>query len=398
MASEAPSGLTGSAAQSQQHKQRQEITFAGDAHGEFKQGDANELEKLYGWSDITSSTPFSYVPFWSNPLWREDRQVEFDGVHYKERARVGDPTMSMRPALLGRDDSTHPTVYARRFGVHPDSRRDGWGHSRMTPTDPRFQTSQQTAEADEYDRSLQSIIFNYNTAELAEQKAFDPSLQIPWPPDLDDPVDSLFREDRWTQIPVPDVKEWSGVLDVRYGTALDGIGGVYDLQANPKVRAALRPALQLATKIIKSGHPYWEAMLNLYHIRPVDLAKDGRSDAERAQMGGVPYASVWVDVDNNDPRVPSPYPEMQTLKDLGFDGEAARGACLSLLDRYLMWTIYHGSKEFGRSHVSQDIGTWQPRIFINATMSVESIGSISAIKNSNLLLIFKVDNVGYGRF
>lgn len=380
-----PGGPSGFAVQSQQLEQPLLTKPAGAPHGEFKQDDAKELEQLQGWHNMTDSTPFSYVPSWSDPAWREDREVEFDGTYLKERARLGDPAISMRPAILGADDIKNPTEYARRFGVHPDSRRDGWGHSRMTPTDPAFQTSQQTFEFDEYDRSLQSVTLNYNTTELVEQKAFDPRLQIPWPPDLDDPVDSLFSEDRWTQVPIPTLGEWSGVCDVRYGIALDGIGGVYDFQANQKVRDALRPALQLATKIIRSGHPYWEAMLNLYHIRPVDRAKDGRSDAERARMGGVPYSSVWMNVDNNDHRVPPPYPEMQTLKDLGFDGEAARSACLGLLDRFLRWSIYHGTQELGRSHLFQDVGRWYPQIFINATMSVEPMESIHVHKLLQIL-------------
>lgn len=221
--------------------------------------------------------------------------------------------------------------------------RDGRAHSSLTPTDPRFQTTQQSAEDDEYDRSLQSILFGYTTSELAEQGALDPTLRVPsaWPSDLDGPdfeIHDLFSRDRWTQDPPPDGR-WLGLHDVRWGPAVDGIGGQFTAQ-NQKLWDTMRPALQIASKVIRQGsaHPFWDAITNIYSYRPVDEAKDGRTEAQRAAQGGAPYVSLWLDPD--DPRAPKPYPEMRNLRAIhGFDEEFARAACLSILDYSLSWTF-----------------------------------------------------------
>ncbi|KAF3763449.1 hypothetical protein M406DRAFT_74062 [Cryphonectria parasitica EP155] len=335
---------------------------------DFTQTDLKALQGLGGWTPLNTSTPFSYVPSWTHPLWREDVEIAFDGTWYKVRQKLGDPAASMRPALRPEDEARHPTEYARRFGVHTDRQRDNWGHSRMTPTDPSFQPSVQSFEGDEYDRSLQNIVFDYDTAELAKIGALNPRLDIAWPPDLDDPVDTLFDPMRWTQMSMPGWKDWSGLWDVRYGPSLDGVGGVYNYQTNEKVREALRPALQLVSKIMRSGHPYWQAMTSLHHLRPVDNAKDGRTSEERSRQGGVPYTSVWIHVDGTDARMPTPYPEMQRLNDLGFDSRLARNACMSLLYRFLQFSIYLGENNSGMVRVYQDQNVWAPRLCISATL------------------------------
>lgn len=202
---------------------------------------------------------------------------------------------------------------------------------------------QQSPEDDEYDRSLQSILFGYTTSELAEQGALDPTLRVPsaWPSDLDAPdfeLHDLFSRYRWTQNAPPDGR-WVGLHDVRWGPALDGVGGEFTAQ-NQKLWDAMLPALQVASKVIEEGsaHPFWDAMTNIFSYRPVDAAKDGRTEAQRAAQGGVPYISLWLDPD--DPRAPEPYPEMANLRAIhGFNDEFARAACMSVLDYTLSWSF-----------------------------------------------------------
>lgn len=133
-----------------------------------------------------------------------------------------------------------PTEYARRFGMRPlQPARDQWAHSGMTPVAAGFQTSQQSNEANEYDESLQYILFGNTTAELAKLGVFNP-LITGTPIDLDDdnsPISTLFAQSKWTQVPLIGPPWWSGFSDIRYGATIDGTGleGRYDANANPLV-------------------------------------------------------------------------------------------------------------------------------------------------------------------
>lgn len=263
----------------------------------------------------------------------------------------------MRPALLPQDEPFRPTEYARRFGIRPQqAARDQWAHSSMTPAVPDFQTSQQPAEADRYDESLQYIMFGNTTAELTKLGIYNP-LITGTPIDLDDnnsPINTLFAKAKWTQVPPVGRPRWAGFYDVRYGSTIDGTGfeGRYDVNNNPLVWEALQPALRLASKIIASDHPYWLALTNIFHYRPVDVSKDGRTDAQRTAQGGVPYMSVWMDP--NDGRAPAPYPEMANLKARGFNDTAARAQCLRILNTYLSWSFFNDGKSRGMEQGQPD--------------------------------------------
>lgn len=284
----------------------------------------------------------------------------------------------LRPALLPRDDSLaqKPTEYARRFGVRPvQTARDQWLHSSMTPVTAGFQTSQQPAQANDYDESLQFMIFGCTTAELAEQGVFNPNI-TGMPIDLDDtnsPISPLFAKSKWTQVPPAGstYARFPGFYDVRYGPTVDGTGleGRYDANANPLVWSALEPALRLASKVLDSEHPYWLALTNIFHYRPVDASKDGRTDADKVAQGGRPYISVWTD--SNDVRAPAPYPEMAKLKARGFDDVAARAHCLRLLERYLSFSFMnHGDGVRGMSSAQPDDAnnSFSSRIHVSANL------------------------------
>lgn len=73
-------------------------------------------------------------------------------------------------------------------------------------------------------------------------------------------------------------------------------------------------------------------MTNIYHIRPVEAARDRRSEQQRAEERGVAYASlclVYVDY----PHITPLYPEAATRKHLDFRPELA---CLDILESYLV--------------------------------------------------------------
>lgn len=62
------------------------------------------------------------------------------------------------------------------------------------------------------------------------------------------------------------------------------------------------------------GHPYWKAINTFDHLRPCDPSRDCRTPERRAREGGVPYTSVWLNVDDE-----LMYPAARALKELRFD-------------------------------------------------------------------------------
>lgn len=318
-------------------------------HGSFEEVDLANL-RAHGKDfviNLALTEHDAYVPSWSHPLWHEQFEFTYDGdaSYVLEWKQGGDSTNLRRAALLPGDSARLPTDYARRFGMHHDQdpRRDQWAHSSMTPTDMNFQTSPQAPEADKYDRDLQMMFLNYTTEELVRQGAFNPAMQgLSWPPDLDDesaPIHSLLARHRWTQMPLTVMEKWDGHWNIKYGPEVDGVGGDFDARDNQKVWDAIEPAVRLASLVLRSGHPFWEAITNIYHYRPVDLSKDGRTAEQRAARGGAPFTSVWPNL--GDPRVPAPYPEMLRLRELDGCGDAElRDLCLGFLDQTLQMGIH----------------------------------------------------------
>lgn len=334
--------------------QHHAITNAGVSRGSFTEADATRLSESRGYvRDVTVfANNRQTVPVWSNANWNGTFQTTTNGSTLKQRQiGVGDFIKANRPAIRPQDEPRNPSEYARRFGVLPRTViRDAWGHSGLTPVDSVFQTSAQPPEDDAYDESLQTLFFRYTSRELVAQGAFNPRLAIPWPPDLDEPVHDLFARQRWAQTAAPPRGYWTGVWNVRYGPALNGTPGVYNASSNQLVWDAIEPALKLASRIIRSNHPFWLAITSMFHLRPVPESKDGRSPEQRAADGGAPYPSVWMDDDENNPRIPAPYPEMATLKGLGFDSAASRTVCMEVLGRYLRFHIGNIEGVLGSTH------------------------------------------------
>lgn len=89
-------------------------------------------------------------------------------------------------------------------------------------------------------------------------------------------------------------------------------------QQNDELWDALQPALQLASRVLLSEHPFWNAVLSVYHMRPVPVEKDGRTELEKADPTYRPYVSIWYDIDRD-----KMYPAARALMDQKFDSTAA---------------------------------------------------------------------------
>lgn len=247
---------------------------AGAPRGDFTEADLRALDAVGAWVPRNGGRPdrFSYVPYWSDPAWRPDIEVKLDGTEQRARLAGDGVAAGMRPAL--RDEELrlrNPTEYAkyvvgrcltvlcflvyqgdagqlrkrvrswladrelhRRFGIWPGPQRDGEGHSKMTPTklyyDALPNVQRRDAEDLDADDSLQAFIFSgFDTSELLQTGAFDPTIDVPWPPDLDCELHPLLRFEMWDQRQMFMPSRWDGALDVRYGPGVWGPGGSFDV-------------------------------------------------------------------------------------------------------------------------------------------------------------------------
>lgn len=55
-------------------------------------------------------------------------------------------------------------------------------------------------------------------------------------------------------------------------------------QWNDMIWAALQPALQMATRILNSNHPYWVALFNLYNRGPIEHGRDSRNNVQQGHI------------------------------------------------------------------------------------------------------------------
>lgn len=142
-----------------------------------------------------------------------------------------------RPTIRQDDSKGGLTEYAKAYGPRQSGRKPGlWRHSTFTPTDPLFQLDAHTAQDNEEDEAFQTMVYGYTTNELVLQGAYNPRLVIP-PVDLQEPVHDLFARRRWKQNKKaqPWTNDWPGMFDVRYGSELDSVGGVFDAINNQRL-------------------------------------------------------------------------------------------------------------------------------------------------------------------
>lgn len=59
----------------------------------------------------------------------------------------------------------------------------------------------------------------------------------------------------------------------------------------PGVWAALQPALLMVTRVINSGHPFWNALMSIiYHVKQVPTERDPREPVR----GAGKFSSIWL--------------------------------------------------------------------------------------------------------
>lgn len=127
-------------------------------------------------------------------------------------------------------------------------------------------------------------------------------------------------------------------------------------QQNDELWNALQPALQLVSKVLLSEHPFWKAILSIYHMRPVPVEKDGRTQLEKADPKYTPYVSIWYDIDRD-----KMYPTARKLMDQNFDSTAATLEILTRSRQILALSSHR-------------------RLLTNATNSIEVLGCPNRLK------------------
>lgn len=120
-------------------------------------------------------------------------------------------------------------------------------------------------------------------------------------PDLIGDIHPLLARDMWSQDDFVQFHSRDGQRTQAPGGTqehpvlaynIDNKAGVFDASTNDQIWGVLQPSLRLVTKIIRI-HPVWEALLNIYHLRPVPSSSDSRTPDQLAEDGHIPRTSFW---------------------------------------------------------------------------------------------------------
>lgn len=88
----------------------------------------------------------------------------------------------------------------------------------------------------------------------------------------------LLVQERWiTSASKGAIKKWPRVI-----YEIDGRCNEWDVHNNVQLWAALQPALQLVTKVLKSGLPFWRAVKDLRTRTAIPTELDPRPEEDRA--------------------------------------------------------------------------------------------------------------------
>lgn len=102
-----------------------------------------------------------------------------------------------------------------------------------------------------------------------------------------------------------------------------------NVQNNDQVWAAIEPSLRLATKILETNPPFWNAILDFpSHLLQVPEEKDGRTPKIKARSEYRRYRSLWPNPESA-PQGYDGYAAAQDLDDLGFNARETVLARLS---------------------------------------------------------------------
>ncbi|KAJ4394470.1 hypothetical protein N0V93_003688 [Gnomoniopsis smithogilvyi] len=210
------------------------------------------------------------------------------------------------------------------------------------------------------DESYQkATLHGYTTAELEDTGAYAP-WSIIAPPNLQGALHSILRRQNWSQDALPIPNEYYGArynlagLQVPAQAAVEGEYEALD----DVIWEAIQPALLLASRVLDSDHPYWNAVLSLYHIKPVPTERDPRKPEQLGPIVGK-YSSVWLE------QVPDHemYSSALNLYRMGFQ---AKDATLAMLNQSVKFVIATGPAGFsGATSYRHPLGT---RVFLEAQL------------------------------
>lgn len=238
---------------------------------------------------ILNIPPRQCIPEWTNPT-HASASADYYTPYY-------------RPALLPTDAPLLPTREAPRFGINPDAAaapnppNAAIGRSMMTP----LTAPNPNIDAD-LERAYQAVVLEgFTTAELAAMGAYRPDDAFA-APDLAGELHPMLARAKWSQarfkafdrVRGPQVTTAAGSEEghpvLRYDVG--GKTGFFDVSVNDELWAVMQPSLRLVSRII-GDHPVWNALLNVYHLRPLARSADSRTDKQLADDGNIARTTFW---------------------------------------------------------------------------------------------------------
>lgn len=171
----------------------------------------------------------------------------------------------------------------------------------MTPIvamNPFGDTDQQQLEL-----AYQAMVLEaFTTDEMAVAGAYRPSETFP-EPDLDvkEGIHPMLARDKWDQAMFSRYDNANGPVTIPAGSAQENpvlrynIGdkqGDFNVSTNDELWAVMQPSLRLVTKIMRM-HPVWNALLNIYHLKPLPWSADSRTAEQRAKDNDIQRSTFW---------------------------------------------------------------------------------------------------------
>ncbi|RYO94936.1 hypothetical protein DL762_000370 [Monosporascus cannonballus] len=138
-----------------------------------------------------------------------------------------------------------------------------------------------TLEEQDYQRLL---FQEYTTDELIQGKIH--LISDEYTSDLDGPIHPLLARDKW------ETSEWKGgeYKFPRFLYNLDGERKEWDMRTNDELWEAMQPALQLASRVLRSNHPHFAAIADMRTRQILPDSEDFR-DGDEAET---PYLLKYV--------------------------------------------------------------------------------------------------------
>lgn len=144
------------------------------------------------------------------------------------------------------------------------------------------------------------VLEGFTTSEMAAAGAYRPDNAFPGP-DLTGGLHPMLVRDKWDQGAFEGYDPMQGLFTTPAGSTeehpvlrydIRGKRGDFDVSTNDELWAVMQPSLRLVTKIL-AMHPVWNALLNIYHLKPLPESADSRTQEQRKKEGGRVRATFW---------------------------------------------------------------------------------------------------------